>query len=86
MREWIAEFGRITGRDMVNARDTLAPGVPFAAVVVTGDVAETARPREYEDAAAFLGALAQEIELAPRRFVFCPGNHDVSWDNCQISD
>lgn len=52
-------------------------------VVVTGDLAEAARPREFDIAESFLGALAGELGLDRRRFVFVPGNHDVSWTACK---
>ncbi|MCP4693180.1 MAG: hypothetical protein GY859_34375, partial [Desulfobacterales bacterium] len=53
-------------------------------VVVTGDVAQTALGKEYDDAAAFFESLRESLERVPRdRFVFTPGNHDVSWFQCQ---
>ena len=52
-------------------------------VIVSGDVAETGLPKEYEQAKTFFLQLAAELELDPRRFVFTPGNHDVSWIQCK---
>ncbi|HVK71356.1 MAG TPA: NACHT domain-containing protein, partial [Polyangium sp.] len=48
-------------------------------VVVTGDIAEAARKNEYEAALGFFGHLDAELRVPRDRFVFVPGNHDVSW-------
>ena len=48
-------------------------------VVVTGDIAEAARKNEYEAALAFFGHLDTHLRVPRDRFVFVPGNHDVSW-------
>lgn len=47
--------------------------------IVTGDIAEAARPKEYKEALAFFEALGRKMDLERTRFVFTPGNHDVSW-------
>jgi 3',5'-cyclic AMP phosphodiesterase CpdA len=52
-------------------------------VIVTGDIAEAARPPEYATAAAFFRAFARELALSTHRFVFVPGNHDISWTKCR---
>ncbi len=52
-------------------------------VVVTGDVAEAAKEPEFSMGAAFLTALAGELGLGHERFVFVPGNHDVSRHLCR---
>jgi 3',5'-cyclic AMP phosphodiesterase CpdA len=52
-------------------------------VLVTGDIAEAARPPEYATAATFFLALAHQLGLSPHRFVFVPGNHDISWTKCR---
>lgn len=64
------------------ARPALGAGVDerVRLVIITGDIAEAARPREYEEARAFFTLLAGELGLAPRYVVFVPGNHDVSWN------
>ena len=46
--------------------------------IVTGDVAEAARKKEYQDALVFFEALVGNLGLERPRFVFAPGNHDVS--------
>ena len=48
-------------------------------VVVTGDIAEAARKSEYEAALGFFGHLDARLRVPRDRFVFVPGNHDVSW-------
>jgi 3',5'-cyclic AMP phosphodiesterase CpdA len=66
------------------ARGDLGWREPIGLVVVTGDVAETARPPEYVAAATFFLALAEQLALPPHRFVFVPGNHDISWTKCRM--
>jgi predicted MPP superfamily phosphohydrolase len=51
-------------------------------VVVTGDIAEKALEKEYAYALAFFNALKEHLSLGTDRFVFLPGNHDVSWGEC----
>jgi 3',5'-cyclic AMP phosphodiesterase CpdA len=85
---------RFRGQDMKRLAEAVSRAVHGACethdlgervdlVVVTGDVAEAARPPEYRDAAAFFGALGGALGLEPARFVFVPGNHDVSWTRCR---
>lgn len=50
-------------------------------LVVTGDITEAARPKEYAEATAFFEALVSELKLSRRRVIFVPGNHDVSWSD-----
>src|SRR3979409_2527589 len=52
-------------------------------VLVTGDITEAARPPEYASAKTFFLALAQRLALPSQRFVFVPGNHDISWTKCR---
>jgi len=51
-------------------------------VITTGDIAEAARPPEYNQALTFFNTLAQELKISPINFVFATGNHDVSWTKC----
>lgn len=54
---------------------------------MTGDVAQTAKKVEYDDAKLFFESLDEALEGVPRsRFVFTPGNHDVSWNQCKIAE
>ncbi len=49
------------------------------AVFITGDIAFSGQPREYELASQFLHSLSDVTEL-PFSNIFCvPGNHDVDW-------
>ncbi len=51
--------------------------------IVSGDIAQRAFPKEYEQALEFFTALADCLELDRYRFVFAPGNHDVNWRECR---
>lgn len=66
-----------------DAREALAWNEEVGLVLVTGDVAEAARPREYESALVFFGALVERLGLPRSSVVFVPGNHDVSWTQCE---
>lgn len=52
-------------------------------VLVTGDIAEAARPNEYDSALVFFHALVERLGLPRSAVVFVPGNHDVSWTRCK---
>ena len=58
-------------------------------VVVTGDLAESARPAEFREVGIFLAALCSALGLDRRRAAIVPGNSDVNrkacsayFDNC----
>ncbi|MCP4663802.1 MAG: hypothetical protein GY856_51110, partial [bacterium] len=51
--------------------------------VVTGDLTEAAKENEFAEGEAFLAALTGELGLGHERFVFVPGNHDVSRYLCR---
>jgi hypothetical protein len=55
-------------------------------IIVTGDVADTAHPSEYEMALLFFEALLKELKLKSRQLVIVPGNHDISWPECQRAE
>jgi 3',5'-cyclic AMP phosphodiesterase CpdA len=89
------DFNRFAGRDprrlgqsfhksLVEARKQLADEGGIDLVVVSGDVAERGKPTEFEAGRAFLEALADGLGLLPERFVFVPGNHDISWPECKM--
>lgn len=61
--------------DDVAAR--IRPGLDPSFVVVTGDIAQSGQPAQYEVAREFLIELASKLELPHDRFFFVPGNHDV---------
>ena len=54
------------------------------AIVVTGDVAQTSVPSEYEQARVFLDGLLAALKMERQRVVIVPGNHDVNWSLCQV--
>lgn len=51
---------------------------PFCFVLVSGDVAFSGQPAEYERAAEFMSALSERLSIERRRFFFIPGNHDIN--------
>ncbi|GAA5077080.1 TIR domain-containing protein [Nocardia iowensis] len=51
-------------------------------IVVTGDLTESARPREVDEALSFLTGLRVLLGLEPDRLIVVPGNHDVSKVSC----
>jgi formylglycine-generating enzyme required for sulfatase activity len=70
-------------RELAAARTDAGIDGEIDLVCVTGDVTEAARPAELEHAGVFFAALADGIGVERRRFVFVPGNHDVSWFACK---
>jgi 3',5'-cyclic AMP phosphodiesterase CpdA len=86
--------GRFAGEDkkalaerfhqaLEQAREDLGWKEPVGLCLITGDVAEAARPQEYKEALEFFTALADFLRLSRERLIFVPGNHDVSWDNTE---
>ncbi|GAA5053949.1 WD40 domain-containing protein [Nocardia callitridis] len=51
-------------------------------IVVTGDLTESGRPREIDEALAFLTGLRVLLGLEPNRLIVVPGNHDISRPAC----
>ncbi len=52
-------------------------------LVVSGDLAEQAKPSEFEQVHEFLVQLSDGLGLGRDRVVIVPGNHDVSWSKCR---
>jgi predicted MPP superfamily phosphohydrolase len=50
---------------------------PISFVLVSGDIAFSGQPAEYERAAEFMNELSRRLSIDPARFFFIPGNHDV---------
>ncbi len=73
-----AQAGKSFHRALLDAEPSLRTDQGIDVVVVSGDLAEVGKPKEMALAHEFLQALAGELGLEPQRFVFCPGNHDVS--------
>ena len=56
------------------------------ALVVTGDIAESSMPDEYQEARDFLDKLRGKLNnLAKDRIVLVPGNHDINRDLCHAA-
>jgi calcineurin-like phosphoesterase family protein len=55
-------------------------------MVVSGDIAEVAKPKEFDQGHAFLTAIREELQLLPNRTIFVPGNHDYNWSLCKQVD
>ncbi len=52
-------------------------------IVASGDLAEWARPAEFEQVHDFLAELAEGLGLGRSRVAVVPGNHDVNWKKCE---
>lgn len=76
------DLGRTLGKDVLTARNLLDAKQSVDLVVVSGDIAESGKPSEFRAGSTFLRELAGSLGLTPSSFVFCPGNHDVSWRAC----
>jgi WD40 repeat protein/3',5'-cyclic AMP phosphodiesterase CpdA len=86
IKEDLSARGRVFGRAIDEERRDLNIGSAIDLVIVTGDLAETGKPKEFKEAAEFLTALADAFKLDRRQFVFCPGNHDLSWTACRAAE
>ena len=49
------------------------------AVILSGDIGNTATPEEYDAADLLIRMIKDEFKLSPGQFVLVPGNHDLSW-------
>lgn len=56
---------------------TLHQGIKY--LVVTGDISNKAREKEYEKALAFLNKVVDKLKLDKKNVMLCLGNHDISW-------
>ncbi len=81
-----AKAGKSFHRALVDAEPSIKTEHRVDVVVVTGDLAEVGNPDEFKLAHEFLRALAGELGLEHRRFVFCPGNHDISRPLSQMEE
>ncbi|WP_437679801.1 HipA N-terminal domain-containing protein [Sorangium sp. So ce131] len=52
-------------------------------VLLTGDLTEYGMKSQFDQLLSFAHGLTELTELAPRRVVVVPGNHDVNWKLCQ---
>jgi WD40 repeat protein/uncharacterized protein YjbI with pentapeptide repeats/3',5'-cyclic AMP phosphodiesterase CpdA len=67
--------------DITTLADRGAPAPDL--VVVSGDLTESARLREIDDALRFLVGLRDMIGVEPDRLIVVPGSHDVSRPACR---
>ncbi len=80
------DMTKLAERFASSIADALAPGERIGLVIVTGDIAEAGLPRHYAEARAFFDGLVGVLGLPRSRFLFVPGNHDVSWPHCKIAE
>lgn len=52
-------------------------------IIISGDIAETGTPQEYNQAIEFLELLVNEFNLEKDSVIIVPGNHDVNRRLCQ---
>ena len=71
-------------------RETLAEDLKWKPavdlIVVSGDIAEVAKPKEFDQGHAFLTGMREALQLPPERTIFVPGNHDYNWALCKKVD
>lgn len=52
-------------------------------LLITGDIADSSLDIEYQYAANFLEQIVKELKIKKEHILIVPGNHDVSWLECQ---
>jgi 3',5'-cyclic AMP phosphodiesterase CpdA len=86
------DLGKISAMDVLaeirrlKDKGTLHSEASVNLIIVTGDIAETARPAEYKLALTFFQALLKEFRINTDQLVIIPGNHDVSWAECRKAE
>ncbi|GAB2633380.1 WD40 domain-containing protein [Nocardia goodfellowii] len=79
-----ATAGDLQAHIWANVTHLVDQGVPKPdLIVVTGDLTESARPSQVDEALRFLTGLRVLLGLEPSRLIVVPGNHDVSKAACQ---
>ncbi|MEU8899757.1 TIR domain-containing protein [Nocardia sp. NPDC048505] len=79
-----ATAGDLQAHIWANVTQLVDQGVPKPdLVVITGDLTESARPSQVDEALRFLTGLRILLGLEPSRLIVVPGNHDVSKAACQ---
>ncbi|MFI9502820.1 TIR domain-containing protein [Nocardia sp. NPDC052566] len=82
-RDEPADARELQARIWANVTQLVGKGVPKPDLIaVTGDLTESGRPREVDEALSFLTGLRVLLGLAPDRLIVVPGNHDVSRAAC----
>ncbi|KYF61282.1 hypothetical protein BE11_17105 [Sorangium cellulosum] len=64
--------------DRLREEDGVRPDL----VLLTGDLTEYGMKSQFDQLLSFAHGLTEVTELAPRRVVVVPGNHDVNWKLC----
>ncbi len=52
-------------------------------IVVTGDIAEFSKEKEYQFAKIYLDEIRSACGLSSGKVLMVPGNHDINWNICQ---
>jgi 3',5'-cyclic AMP phosphodiesterase CpdA len=52
-------------------------------VVISGDIVYTASQAEYQIAQDFSRTLSEHLNVPRERMIFCPGNHDINWQDAK---
>ncbi|WP_283135645.1 TIR domain-containing protein [Rhizohabitans arisaemae] len=77
------DAGGLQARIWANLSQLVDVGAPRPdLLVVSGDLTESGRPSEIDEAIAFLTGLRALLGLEPHRLVVVPGSHDVSKAAC----
>ena len=80
-----ADFDTLLQRltdDLASLRDS-EHGLKPDLLVVSGDLAELGKKKEFDDAGVFLEKLTEFLGLSRRRVVIVPGNHDINRKKCE---
>lgn len=59
------------------------PGLNPQVVLLTGDLAEEGKKKEYLDVLSLADGLAKHLNIPRRQVVMIPGNHDINWPFCK---
>lgn len=54
-------------------------------LVVTGDISDSAKEKEFREASRILNELASELNIEKKNILLIPGDHDVNWNDCTIA-
>lgn len=68
---------RVLGDAWSHNLDELLGDGPLDLICLTGDIANTGSPDEYEEASSFVEKLCAKLDLGKDRLFVVPGNHDI---------
>jgi predicted MPP superfamily phosphohydrolase len=75
-------LGKLFAGDVLKAnREKFSSDRPDL-IVITGDLTQEASADEFGPALMFFQSMCLELGVSRSRFVFMPGNHDISWNAC----